>query len=61
MKQTQQEWGLEPSTVFWLDNLYPSDLTTEIAAQSQLAWTGQISAEDFLAKLDAKRNELLGS
>jgi raffinose/stachyose/melibiose transport system substrate-binding protein len=61
MKQTQQEWGIEPSTVFWLDNLYPADLTTEIAAQSQLAWTGQISAEDFLAKVDAKRNELLGS
>jgi raffinose/stachyose/melibiose transport system substrate-binding protein len=61
MKQTQQEWGLEPSTVFWLDNLYPADLTTEIAAQSQLAWTGQLSAADFLAKIDAKRNDLLGS
>src|SRR5690606_3759095 len=36
LKQTQQEWANEPSTVFWLDNLYPSDLTTEIKAQSQL-------------------------
>jgi hypothetical protein len=26
-----------------------------------LAWTGQISAEEFLAKADAKRDELLGS
>ena len=24
MKQTQQEWGAEPSTVFWLDNLLPA-------------------------------------
>ena len=60
LKQTQQEWANEPSTVFWLDNLYPSDLTTEIKAQSQLAWTGQIGADEFLAKIDAKRDELLG-
>jgi raffinose/stachyose/melibiose transport system substrate-binding protein len=57
----QQEWATEPSTVFWLDNLYPSDLTNEIKAQSQLAWTSQISAEEFLAKIDAKRDELLGA
>lgn len=61
LKQMQQEWGAEPSTVFWLDNLYPTELATEIKAQSQLAWTGQISAEEFLAKADAKRDELLGS
>jgi ABC-type glycerol-3-phosphate transport system substrate-binding protein len=60
-KQIQQEWANEPSTVFWLDNLYPVDLTNEIKAQSQLAWTGQISAEEFLAKADAKRDELLGA
>ncbi|MFN8594163.1 MAG: extracellular solute-binding protein [Thermomicrobiales bacterium] len=56
---TQQQWATEPSTVFWLDNLFPSDLTTEIKAQSQLAWTSQISADEFLAKIDAKRDELL--
>jgi raffinose/stachyose/melibiose transport system substrate-binding protein len=56
----QQTWATEPSTVFWLDNLYPADLTNEIKAQSQLAWTSQITAEDFLAKIDAKRDELLG-
>jgi raffinose/stachyose/melibiose transport system substrate-binding protein len=61
LKQTQQVWANEPSTVFWLDNLYPADLATEIKAQSQLAWTGQISAEEFMAKADAKRDELLGS
>lgn len=60
-KQTQQEWANESSTVFWLDNLYPVDLTNEIKAQSQLAWTGQITAEEFLARADAKRDELLGS
>ena len=57
----QQEWANEPSTIFWLDNLYPSELTAEIKAQSQLAWTGQISAEEFLAKADAKRDELMES
>jgi raffinose/stachyose/melibiose transport system substrate-binding protein len=60
-KQTQQEWANEPTTVFWLDNLFPVDLTNELKAQSQLAWTGQISAEEFLALADAKRDELLGS
>lgn len=57
----QQEWANEPSTVFWLDNLYPVELTNEIKAQSQLAWTGQISAADFMAKADAKRDEILGA
>jgi len=36
-------------------------LTAEIKAQSQLAWTGQITAEQFLAAADAKRNELMES
>jgi ABC-type glycerol-3-phosphate transport system substrate-binding protein len=57
----QQQWANEPSTIFWLDNLYPAELTAEIKAQSQLAWTGQITAEEFLAKADAKRNELMES
>ena len=57
----QQEWANEPSTVFWLDNLYPVELTNEIKAQSQLAWTGQLSATDFMAAADAKRDELLGA
>ena len=60
LKQIQQEWANEPSTIFWLDNLYPVELTNEIKAQSQLAWTGQTSAEQFLAAIDAKRDELLG-
>jgi raffinose/stachyose/melibiose transport system substrate-binding protein len=60
-KQTQQKWANEPSTIFWLDNLYPAELTSEILAQAQLAWTGQLSAADFLAKIDAKRDQMLGS
>ena len=43
----QQEWATQPSTVFWLDNLFPPDFTTEIKAQSQLAWTREMSAEEF--------------
>jgi len=61
LMNTQQQWATQPSTVFWLDNLFPAELTSEILAQAQLAWTGQLSAADFLAKADAKRDELLGS
>jgi raffinose/stachyose/melibiose transport system substrate-binding protein len=56
----QQEWAVEPSTIFWPDNIFPAELTTEIKAQSQLAWTGEITAEEFMARADAKRDELLG-
>lgn len=61
LMQLQQEWAYEPSLIFWPDNIYPAELTTELMAQSELAWTGQIGAEEFLAKLDAKRDELLGA
>jgi raffinose/stachyose/melibiose transport system substrate-binding protein len=61
LTNTQQEWATEPSTIFWIDNVFPADLTTELKAQSQLAWTGEISADEFLARADAKRDELLGS
>ena len=59
-KISQQEWAVEPSTIFWPDNIFPAELTTEIKAQSQLAWTGEISAEEFMQLADAKRDELLG-
>jgi raffinose/stachyose/melibiose transport system substrate-binding protein len=61
LTNTQQEWATEPSTIFWIDNVFPADLTTELKAQSQLAWTSEISADEFLARADAKRDELLGS
>lgn len=60
MKISQQEWAVEPSTIFWPDNVLPAELTTEIKAQSQLAWTGDIDAAEFMARIDAKRDELLG-
>jgi len=59
-KITQQEWANEPSTIFWPDNIFDVELTTEIKAQSQLAWTSEISAEEFAALIDAKRDEVLG-
>jgi raffinose/stachyose/melibiose transport system substrate-binding protein len=59
-KVLQQEWAVEPSTIFWPDNIFPAELTTEIKAQSQLAWTGEITAEEFMELADAKRDELLG-
>jgi raffinose/stachyose/melibiose transport system substrate-binding protein len=59
-KVAQQEGAVKPSTIFWPDNIFPAELTTEIKAQSQLAWTGEISAEEFMGLADAKRDELLG-
>ena len=61
LTNTQQQWATEASTIFWIDNVFPADLTTELKAQSQLAWTSEISADEFLARADAKRDELLGS
>jgi raffinose/stachyose/melibiose transport system substrate-binding protein len=59
-KIAQQEWTNEPSTIFWPDNIFPAEMTTEIKAQSQLAWTGEIDATEFAARIDAKRDEVLG-
>lgn len=55
----QQEWAVQPSTIFWPDNVLPAELTTEIKAQSELAWVGSIDAAEFAAAVDAKRDELL--
>lgn len=56
-----QKWGLEPSTMFWPDNVYPAELTNELAAQAQLAWGGKITPLQFMQSLDAKRTALLKS
>ncbi len=58
-KIAQQEWTNEPSTIFWPDNIFPAELTSEIKAQSQLAWTSEITAEEFAARIDARRDEVL--
>lgn len=57
---TQQEWAVRPSTIFWADNIMPAELTTELQAQSELAWTGDIDAQTFMERADAKRDEILG-
>ncbi len=59
LRVQQQQWVLEPNTMFWPDNVYPAELTNELAAQAQLAWTGKISAQEFMRRLDAKRDQLL--
>lgn len=58
-KVQQQEWAVEPSTIFWPDNIFPAELTTELKAQSQLAWTGEIDAQRFMELADAKRDDIL--
>lgn len=60
-KILQQEWANEPGTIFWPDNIFHAELTTEIKVQSQLAWTSEISAEEFASRVDAKRDEVMGS
>ncbi|QBD83431.1 extracellular solute-binding protein [Ktedonosporobacter rubrisoli] len=61
LRVQQQQWGLEPSTMFWPDNVYPAELTNELRAQAQLAWTGKITPQQFMSRLDAKRDEILKS
>ncbi|MBW7456266.1 ABC transporter substrate-binding protein [Paenibacillus sepulcri] len=57
----QQEWANEPSTIFWPDNVYPAELTSEISSLQSLAMTGKMTAEEFMGKIDQKRDELLKS
>lgn len=59
LKVQLQTWGLDQSTMFWPDNIFPAELTSELVAQAQLAWTGKITPEQFGQKLDAKRDEIL--
>jgi raffinose/stachyose/melibiose transport system substrate-binding protein len=53
-----QAWGVEQSNTFWPDNTFPADLVSELGAQAQLAWNGDITAEEFLSRLDKKRDSL---
>lgn len=56
-----QEWANEDSTIFWPDNIFPSELTDEIWNLFPVAFTGQLSAKDFMEKLDKKRDDILES
>lgn len=53
-----QAWGVEQSNTFWPDNTFPADLVSELGAQAQLAWNGDITVQEFLSRLDKKRDSL---
>jgi len=55
----QQQWADEPSTVFWPDNIYPSELSNYISSLNALVIKQQLPPEGFLSKLDQKRDEIL--
>ncbi|CQR51652.1 extracellular solute-binding protein [Paenibacillus riograndensis SBR5] len=55
----QQQWANEESTIFWPDNIYPSELSSYISSLNSLVIKQQLSAEDFLSKLDQKRDEII--
>ena len=54
----QQEWASEPSTIFWPDDIYPSELSDYISSLNALVIKQQLDPGDFLAKLDQKRDEI---
>ncbi|BBH19137.1 ABC transporter substrate-binding protein [Paenibacillus baekrokdamisoli] len=56
-----QDMANEPSTIFWPDNVYPAELTSEMMSLQSLVSNGKMSAEDFMKKIDKKRNEVLKS
>ncbi|BBI33500.1 ABC transporter substrate-binding protein [Cohnella abietis] len=55
----QQQWASEDSTIFWPDNIYPSELSDYISSLNALVIKSQLDTSDFLSKLDQKRNEIL--
>ncbi|MBO9608380.1 MAG: sugar ABC transporter substrate-binding protein [Paenibacillaceae bacterium] len=57
--RTMQDWASKPSAIFWPDNVFPAELTSEIASMQALVFTGKMSPEEFLDKMDKKRDELL--
>ena len=54
----QQQWANEASTIFWPDNIYPSELSDYIGSLNALLIKNQLDPADFLAKLDQKRDEI---
>jgi raffinose/stachyose/melibiose transport system substrate-binding protein len=61
LKIQQQQWVLDPKAIFWPDNVFPAELTSELAAQAQLVWTGKMTAVQFMKLLDGKRDALLAA
>jgi raffinose/stachyose/melibiose transport system substrate-binding protein len=56
--QQQYRWANE-KFVFYADNIWPTELVDEILAQAQLAWEGKITAAEFLARADEKRDQIV--
>ncbi|RKP48914.1 extracellular solute-binding protein [Cohnella endophytica] len=59
--KTMQDLANEPSTIFWPDNVYPAELTSEMMSLQSLVSRGKMTAEEFMKKIDQKRDELLKS
>ncbi|REK71236.1 ABC transporter substrate-binding protein [Paenibacillus paeoniae] len=57
--KTMQDMANEPSTIFWPDNVYPAELTSEMMSLQSLVSSGKMTAEEFMKKIDQKRDELL--
>lgn len=56
-----QEWANEPSTIFWPDNIYPAELSSEMGAIETLLSSGKLTGEQFMKKIDEKRNEIVSA
>ncbi|WP_162309385.1 ABC transporter substrate-binding protein [Cohnella abietis] len=54
-----QDMANEPSTIFWPDNVYPAELTSEMMSLQSLVSSGKMTAEEFMKKIDQKRDSLL--
>ncbi|CAK4845635.1 unnamed protein product [Aphanomyces euteiches] len=57
--KTMQDMANEPSTIFWPDNVYPAELTSQMMSLQSLVSSGKMTAEEFMKKVDQKRDELL--
>ncbi|MGO4348498.1 ABC transporter substrate-binding protein [Paenibacillus sp. MCAF9] len=57
--KTMQDMANEPSTIFWPDNVYPAELTSEMMSLQSLVSSGKMTAEEFMRKIDQKRDSLL--
>lgn len=57
LQQKLAEWSAD-KFIFWPDNTLDADLISYLAAQTQLAWNGNIDVAEFLGRLDNKRDQI---
>jgi len=56
----QEQYRLSNAeTIYWPDNIWPTALVSELLAQAQLTWGGKLSPQDFLTRLDKKRDQIV--